>query len=64
MATAIGNAVTERAREANAQNFIVSLKRTLLWEIGALVVIFFLAFLLPQRPRTMADMAAAGVEVV
>jgi EmrB/QacA subfamily drug resistance transporter len=62
MATAIGNAVSDSARDANAHDFVVSLEYTLLWEIGALAVIFFLAFLLPKRPRTMADLAAAGVD--
>jgi EmrB/QacA subfamily drug resistance transporter len=46
---------------ANQRNFTSSITRTLTWEIGALVVIFFLSFLLPPRPRTEADLAAAGV---
>ena len=46
---------------ANQRNFTASITRTLVWEIGALVVVFFLSFALPRRPRSEADLAAAGV---
>ena len=46
---------------ANQHNFTSSITRTLVWEIGALVVIFFLSFALPRRPRPEAELAAAGV---
>ena len=64
LATALGNAVGKAAHDANEQNFLTAIERTLVWEIGALVVIFFLSFLLPRRPRNQADLAAAGVEAV
>jgi EmrB/QacA subfamily drug resistance transporter len=54
--TAIGN----RAREANQRNFTTALERTLVWQIAALVLVFFLSFFLPPRPRTEAELAAAG----
>ena len=61
MAAAVGAAIAKRALEANQRNFTTAITRTLLWQIGALVVIFFLSFLLPRRPRPEAELAAAGV---
>jgi EmrB/QacA subfamily drug resistance transporter len=61
MAQAVGTAIAKHAKEANQRNFTRSITRTLLWEIGALVLIFFLTLLLPRRPRSDADLAEAGV---
>ena len=61
LAAAISAAIAKHATEANRRNFSVAIERTLWWEIGALVVIFFLSFLLPRRPRPDAELAEAGV---
>jgi MFS family permease len=61
MAQAVGDAVGKRALEANQRNFTASISRALVWEIGALVVVFFLSFLLPPRPRSEKEFAEAGV---
>ncbi len=38
------------------------MERTLLYQIGALVVIFFLSFLLPARPRSREEMEQLAAE--
>ncbi len=61
---AIRAALQARGLEANKHNFTRTMERTLLWQIGALVVIFFLSFGLPAKPRTreeMEQLAAEGV---
>ena len=63
LATAISDAAAKGAHDANEQNFISALETTLVWEIGALVVIFAVSFLLPPRPRKQEELAEAGVEV-
>jgi EmrB/QacA subfamily drug resistance transporter len=63
----VGDALKARGLEANERNFIDALERTLLWQIGALVVIFFLTFALPPRPRSreeMEQLAAEGAMVI
>jgi hypothetical protein len=43
------------------------MEQTLLWQLGGLVVIFLLSFLLPSRPRSreeMEQLAAEGVMVM
>ncbi|CAN5368758.1 MFS transporter [soil metagenome] len=57
---AITTAIGTRAREANQRNFTAALERTMIWQIAALVLVFFLGFLLPPRPRPEAELAAAG----
>jgi hypothetical protein len=50
--------------EANEHNFSRAMTLTILWQMGALVVIFFLSFLLPAKPRSREEMerlAEAGV---
>jgi hypothetical protein len=64
MAEAVGVAVGKYAVEANHRNFITAITRALMWEIGALVLVFFLSFLLPQRPRSEKELAEAGVAAV
>jgi EmrB/QacA subfamily drug resistance transporter len=62
----IGEALKARGLEANQRNFMDAMERTILYQVAALVVIFFLSFLLPARPRTreeMEDFAAEGVMV-
>ena len=61
LAEAIGEATARAGRAANQRNFTTAMERTLAWEIAALVVIFFISFFLPPRPRPQADLAAAGV---
>lgn len=63
MAEAVGLAIAKHAKDANQRNFTTAIERTLFWEVGALIVIFFLTFFLPRRPRAEADLAAAGVAV-
>jgi len=61
---AIRAAIVARGMEANQRNFTRTMERTLLFQLGALVVIFFLSFALPAKPRTreeMAELAAEGV---
>lgn len=40
------------------------MERTLLWQLGALVVIFALSFALPDRPRSRAEMEKLAAEGV
>ncbi|HVY20717.1 MAG TPA: MFS transporter [Bauldia sp.] len=61
IAKIVGDAVGKRALEANQRNFTTAISRALEWEIGALVFVFFLSFLLPRRPRDEKELAAAGV---
>jgi EmrB/QacA subfamily drug resistance transporter len=61
VAAAIQRAIAKASRAAVERNFATSLMRTLWWEIAALAVIFLVSFLLPRRPRSEADLAAAGV---
>jgi hypothetical protein len=52
---------------ANQRNFSAAMERTVLVQIGALVLIFCLSFLLPARPRSreeMEKMAAEGAMVM
>jgi EmrB/QacA subfamily drug resistance transporter len=61
---AIRQALTVRGMEANEHNFSRAMTLTILWQMGALVVIFFLSFLLPAKPRSREEMerlAEAGV---
>ncbi len=53
---AIRETLEKRGREANQRNFTSSIERTLVFQIGALFVIFFLSFLLPAHPRTREEM--------
>lgn len=53
-----------RGLEANKYNFTRTMERTLLWQMGALIVIFVLSFALPAHPRSreeMEQLAAEGV---
>ena len=61
LASAIGEAIAKGAHDANERNFVNAIEKTLLWEIGALVVVFFISFLLPRRPRNDVDLTEAGV---
>ncbi len=61
LAQAIGTLAQHYGAIANQRNFTSSITQTLYWQIGAMVVIFLLSFLLPRRPRSEADLAAAGV---
>lgn len=67
MAQKVGDALKARGLEANHLNFLSAMEKTLLYQAGALVVIFFLSFLLPMRPRSreeMEELAAEGVMVM
>jgi len=54
--------LTIRGREANERNFTEAVENTLIWEIGALGVIFGLTFLLPAQPRSKAELALIAAE--
>jgi len=62
LAKKVGAVIETYAKEANQHNFTGSLVRTLLWQIAALVVIFFLTFLLPPKPRTEEELARIAEE--
>ncbi len=64
MAEAIGAVIAKHSSEAVARNFASAIEWTLYWQIGALFLVFLLTFLLPRRPRTEAEMAAAGASPV
>lgn len=51
MATAVGDAVAKAAHDANTRNFLAAIEQTLIWQIGALVVVFLVSFALPRWPR-------------
>jgi hypothetical protein len=60
VATPVGIAIAKRAAEAKARNFMTAIERTMMWQIGGLIAIFLLSFLLPRRPRPMDAPAPAG----
>jgi EmrB/QacA subfamily drug resistance transporter len=62
LAKKVGDAIASSAAVANQRNFTRSMERTLYWQIGALVVIFFLTFMLPKRPLTEEELARAAAE--
>jgi EmrB/QacA subfamily drug resistance transporter len=64
LAEAIGVVIAKHSKQAVARNFASAITWTLAWQIGALVLVFFLSFLLPRRPRSEAEMAAAGVAAI
>lgn len=61
IAKAVGTVMAHAAAEANQRNFTDALTRTLLWQIGFLIVSLLLSFLLPPRPLHEAALAEAGV---
>lgn len=61
MAAATSEAVAKAAHDANEQNFLTAMERTLMWQIIALAFVFFLTFVLPRWPRNQEELAAAGV---
>ena len=63
LATNVGNVVAGYAGQALQRDFSTAMRRTLIWQIAALAVIFLLTFLLPPKPRRDEDLAAAGVAV-
>ncbi|MEO8668385.1 MAG: MFS transporter [Bauldia sp.] len=62
VAAKAGAAILKHAIEANQRNFTSAMARTLVWQIVALALIFFLTFLLPPRPRTEAELARLAAE--
>jgi hypothetical protein len=62
LAARVGAAIEKHARDANQRNFTSSMVRTLLWQIAALALIFFLTFLLPPKPRTEEELARIAAE--
>ena len=61
LATAISGTIARYSRDAIQRDFTASMSGTLLYELGALVVVFLLSFFLPKRPRPHAELAAAGI---
>lgn len=58
----VGDALKASGLEANERNFINAMEQTLFWQIGALIAIFFLSFLLPAHPRSREEMEALAAE--
>ena len=66
-AAKIGDALKARGIEANELNFINAMEQTLIYQVAALIVIFFLSFMLPAHPRSreeMEELAAEGAMVM
>jgi EmrB/QacA subfamily drug resistance transporter len=66
IAEKVANALKSHGLEANQRNFLNAMEQTILWQVAALVVIFFLSFLLPAHPRSreeMEEFAAEGVMI-
>jgi EmrB/QacA subfamily drug resistance transporter len=66
IAEKVAAALKSRGLEANQLNFLNAMERTILWQVAALIVIFFLSFLLPAHPRSreeMEEFAAEGVMI-
>ncbi len=61
---AVRAALQKRGVEANQRNFTRTMEGTLLFQLGALVVIFFLSFALPAKPRTREEMGKLAAEGV
>ncbi len=61
---AIRKALQARGLEANQRNFTRTMERTLLSQMAVLVLVFFLSFLLPPRPRSREEMAKLAAEGV
>ncbi len=61
---AVRAAMQKRGVEANQRNFTRTMEGTLLFQLGALVVIFFLSFALPATPRTREEMEKLAAEGV
>ena len=59
---AIRASLTARGKEANQRNFTDAVENTLIWEIVALGFVYCLTFLLPQRPRSKAELARIAAE--
>lgn len=55
MAAKVAEAVSARATEANRLNFSQAFERTLMWEMGGLVLVALLSFALPMRPKRRAE---------
>ncbi|MDQ3865120.1 MAG: MFS transporter [Actinomycetota bacterium] len=45
------HAIASAADSARERDFTTSIERTLRWEVGAFVAVFFLTFFLPEKPR-------------
>ncbi len=61
-ASATRAALETHGREASRLNFLSAMKRTVVWQVAALGVIFFLTFLLPARPRSREEMEEIAAE--
>jgi hypothetical protein len=43
-------------------NFINAMEQTLIYQVAALIVIFFLSFMLPAHPRSREEMEKLAAE--
>jgi EmrB/QacA subfamily drug resistance transporter len=64
LAGKLGDVLQTRGLEANEHNFTAAMERTLIWQMAALVVIFFLSFALPAKPRSREEMEKLAAEGV
>ena len=62
MAQKVGDALKARGVEANELNFLNAIEKTLMYQVAALIVIFFLSFLLPAHPRSREEMEKLAAE--
>ena len=60
----IGDALKARGLEANQRNFSAAMEKTLLYQVAALIAIFFLSFLLPAHPRSREEMEELGTVMI
>ncbi len=59
---AIQTVLAARGLEASRLDFSVSMEKTLIFQVAALIAIFFLTFLLPAHPRSREDMEKFAAE--
>ena len=61
-ASKVGDALKARGVEANELNFLNAIEKTLMYQVAAWIVIFFLSFLLPAHPRSREEMEKLAAE--
>ncbi len=63
LAARIGAIIARHARDATQRDFSAAMSRTLIWLVGALLVVSLLTLLLPPQPKRPEDLAEAGIGV-
>ena len=62
LAAKVGAIIARYARQASQRNFSAAMTRTLVWQVGGLVAVALLTFLLPMKPKRRDELAEAGAE--